>query len=57
MPIEPYSLFDRVARNGPVRRGAVPDDPAEQQLLADMVELVVETVEPRVRMNPGYQAS
>ena len=37
------------------RREPSPDDAAERQLVADMIELVVETVEPRVRFHARYQ--
>jgi hypothetical protein len=49
------SLFERVAAALFGGGSSAPDDPAETQLVTDMVELVVETVEPRVRLNPGYQ--
>ena len=47
------SVFDRVvsALFGP----AEVKDEAEQQLIADMIEMIVETVEPRVRLRAGYQ--
>ncbi len=49
------SLFERVTAalfGGPA---ASPDDAAERQLIDDTIELVVETVEPRVRLNPRYR--
>ena len=49
------SLFERVAAALFGGGSSAPDDPAEKQLVADMTELVVETVDTRVRMNPGYQ--
>jgi hypothetical protein len=49
------SLFERVA--GALFGGGEPsaDDAAERQLVADMIELVVEAVEPRVRSRAHYQ--
>jgi hypothetical protein len=49
------SLFERVAAALFGGGSSAPDDPSEKQLVTDMVELVVDTVEPRVRMNPGYE--
>jgi hypothetical protein len=49
------SLFERVAAalfGGP---GPSPDDAAERQLIDDTVELVVETVDPRIRSNTRYR--
>jgi len=49
------SLFERVA-SALFGGGQTPgDDAAERQLIADMVELVVETVEPRVRLHARYR--
>ena len=50
------SLFDRVTAALFGAGAASPDDATERQLVADMSELVVETVEPRVRFHGGYQA-
>ena len=47
------SLFDRVI-SALFGRADVKDQ-GEQQLLADMIELIVDTVEPRVRMHSGYR--
>ena len=49
------SLFDRVA--AALFGGAEPstDDAVERQLVADVTELVVEAVEPRVRSLARYQ--
>jgi len=49
------SIFERVAGALFGGSGASPEDPDERQLVADMIELVVDTVEPRVRMNTSYQ--
>ncbi len=49
------SLFERVAGALFGGREAPPDDPAERQLVADMIELVVEEVEPRVRSHARYR--
>jgi hypothetical protein len=49
------SLFERVAAalfGGP---DSTADDAADRQLIDDTIELVVETVEPRVRLNPRYR--
>lgn len=48
------SLFERVAAalfGGEART----DSDADRQLIADTIELVVEAVEPRVRLNPRYR--
>ena len=47
------SLFDRVVSTlfGP----ADVKDEAEQQLIGDMIEMIVDTVEPRVRLRTNYQ--
>ena len=49
------SLFDRVVST--LFGGGQPrlDDEADRQLIADTIEAVVETVEPRVRLNPRYR--
>ena len=49
------SLFERVTSALFGGREAATDDPAERQLVADVVELVVESVEPRCRLNTRYQ--
>ncbi len=52
----PYaSFFDRVA--AALFGGGQPrlDDEADRQLIADTIEAVVETVEPRVRLNARYR--
>jgi hypothetical protein len=47
------SLFDRVVS---ALFGQVDvKDEAEQQLIGDMIEMIVDTVEPRVRLRSGYQ--
>lgn len=47
------SVFDRVV--SALFGSAEVKDEAEQQLIADMIEMIVETVEPRVRLRAGYQ--
>jgi hypothetical protein len=49
------SLFERVA--GALFGGREPstDDAPERHLIDDTIELVVETVEPRIRLNPRYR--
>jgi hypothetical protein len=47
------SVFDRVV--SALFGTAEVKDEAEQQLIADMIEMIVETVEPRVRLRAGYQ--
>ena len=47
------SLFDRVV-SALFGRADVKDQ-SEQQLLADMVEMIVDTVEPRVRLHASYR--
>jgi len=49
------SLFERVA--GALFGGREPsaDEAAERQLIDDTIDLVVETVEPRIRLNPRYR--
>ena len=49
------SLFDRVTAALFGGSAAPQDDVTERQLIADMTELVVEAVEPRVRFHGGYQ--
>jgi len=49
------ALFDRVAAALFGGGAASPDDATERQLMVDMIELVVEAVEPRVRFHSGYQ--
>ncbi len=49
------SLLERVAGALFGGREAPPDDPVERQLVADMIELVVEEVEPRVRSHARYR--
>ena len=49
------SLFERVTAALFGGRDAGTDDPAERQLVVDMVELVVEAVEPRCRLTTRYQ--
>jgi hypothetical protein len=49
------SLFERVTTALFGGGGASTDDPAERQLVADVIELVVEAVEPRCRLNTRYQ--
>ncbi|MDL9997516.1 hypothetical protein QTI24_02800 [Variovorax sp. J22P240] len=48
------ALFDRVASGLFGRDGANAGDAAEKQLVADMTELVVETVDPRMRLQARY---
>ena len=48
------SLFDRVTA-ALFGGSASPEDATERQLIADMTELVVEAVEPRVRFHGGYE--
>ena len=48
------ALFDRVASALFGRDGAPPDEAAEKQLVADMTELVVETVDARIRLQSRY---
>src|SRR5215475_6313988 len=50
------SLFERVTAALFGGRDTATDDPAERQLVADVIELVVEAVEPRCRLNTRYQA-
>ena len=47
------SLFDRVV--SALFGQADVKDEAEQQLIGDMIEMIVDTVEPRVRLRTGYQ--
>ena len=49
------SLFQRVASAlfGSVQEPA--DSEADRQLIADTIELVVESVEPRIRLHSRYQ--
>jgi len=49
------SLFDRVTAALFGGREGAADDPGERQLVADVIELVVEAVEPRCRLNSRYQ--
>ena len=49
------SLFERVAAALFGGGGGSTDDPTERQLVADVIELVVEAVEPRCRLNTRYQ--
>jgi hypothetical protein len=49
------SLFERVTAALFGGRDATADDPAERQLVSDVLELVVEAVEPRCRLNARYQ--
>jgi hypothetical protein len=49
------SLFERVAGALFGGRESSAEDATERQLIADTIELVVETVEPRVRLNPRYR--
>jgi len=49
------SLLERVAGALFGGREAPPDDPGERQLVADMIELVAEEVEPRVRSHARYR--
>jgi hypothetical protein len=46
-------LFDRVV--SALFGQADVKDEAEQQLIGDMIEMIVDTVEPRVRLRTGYQ--
>jgi hypothetical protein len=48
------ALFDRVVSSLFGRDGQNADDAAEKQLVADMTELVVETVDPRLRLQARY---
>ncbi|MDM0015382.1 hypothetical protein QTH87_23265 [Variovorax sp. J22P168] len=48
------ALFDRVASSLFGRDAPNAGDAEEQQLVADMTELVVETVDPRLRLQPRY---
>jgi hypothetical protein len=50
----PSSLFDRVVSALFGREAAHADDAQEQQLVTDMTELVVETVDPRIRVQSRY---
>ncbi|MDM0047090.1 hypothetical protein QTH91_21540 [Variovorax dokdonensis] len=47
-------LFERVAGALFGSGRAAPDDEQERQLVGDMIELVVETVEPRIRLQARY---
>jgi hypothetical protein len=47
------SLFDRVVST--LFGQADVKDAAEQRLLADTIEMIVDTVEPRVRLHPSYR--
>jgi hypothetical protein len=47
------SLFDRVV--SALFGQADVKDEADEQLIGDMIEMIVDTVEPRVRLRPGYQ--
>ena len=49
------SLFERVAGALFGAPGASADDAAERQLVADMIESVVDAVEPRIRFRDRYQ--
>jgi len=48
------SLFDRVTSALMARDDAPADDAAEKQLVADMIELVVEIVDARIRLKSRY---
>ncbi|MDM0073730.1 hypothetical protein QTH90_05025 [Variovorax sp. J2P1-59] len=50
----PSTLFDRVVSALFGRDGSQADDAVERQLVADMTELVVETVDPRIRLQSRY---
>jgi len=50
-----FPLFDRVATALFGDRQVSGDSAADRQLIADMIELVVETVEPRVRLHARYR--
>lgn len=49
------SLFERVAAALFGGREPSTEDAADRQLIADTLELVVEAVEPRIRLNPRYR--
>ncbi|MDM0106978.1 hypothetical protein QTH97_18680 [Variovorax sp. J22R24] len=50
----PSSLFDRVVSALFGRADSRADDAEERQLVSDMTELVVETVDPRIRLQSRY---
>jgi hypothetical protein len=47
------SLFDRVVST--LFGGCAADDEADRQLVSDLIEMIVDTVEPRVRLRSRYQ--
>lgn len=48
-------FFDRVVQALFRAAGGAPEEQAEPQLFHDVIDMIVETVEPRVRMHPRYR--